>query len=650
MKTNLKDTGISGLVTVLVAGCILSMAVVAGFYHVALGHVARSAAVSSAESQARLRSSYALIESLSLTQNALQSLLREKDPDVLERLIDDLDARQVDLSERIDGFGASGSAVSQSFGAWRTACKDIVATFLRGENAEANSALVNRLMPESEKVLAQVKRVNDLSAREADGRTAEMSASMERLRYRAVAAVAIAATLITAGGLALRRLVARGTGAVAEMLGRLTSLHAANQVLEARVKERTAEIQRSNAQMKAIHEASLDGVLVLDADWRVIEFNPAAHRSFNCKPGAAVGKPLRELVPVENPASILGKPVEATARRLDGTSFPAEIAITAAAIDQGPPLYVASLRDVTERKRAEAEREELNARLVSASRHAGMAEVATGVLHNVGNVLNSVNVSANVVATKLRDSELSSLTKVVGMIREHKQDLSSFLTCDDRGKLIPEFIADLSDCLDQEHRAMLAEVSTLAQGVEHIKQIVMAQQSLARHGSEVNAPSDPRKLVESALTMQGGSLEREGIEVERRFDGCPDSCAIDAHKVLQILVNLVTNARQAVRSNADDQPRRITLVVATTEQGTLRFQVIDTGAGIAPEHLTRIFSHGFTTKSDGHGFGLHSAANAATEMGGSLRATSEGRGRGATFTLEVPLVAEQSVRGELCQT
>jgi two-component system NtrC family sensor kinase len=61
--------------------------------------------------------------------------------------------------------------------------------------------------------------------------------------------------------------------------------------------------------------------------------------------------------------------------------------------------------------------------------------------------------------------------------------------------------------------------------------------------------------------------------------------------------------------------------------------------GIAPENLTRIFSHGFTTRTDGHGFGLHSAALAAQQMGGRLTAQSDGPGRGATFTLELPVAA-----------
>jgi signal transduction histidine kinase len=319
----------------------------------------------------------------------------------------------------------------------------------------------------------------------------------------------------------------------------------------------------------------------------------------------------------------VGKKTEVTAQRPDGSRFPAEIAVTAADID-GPPVYIASLRDLTEQKKAEAEREELNKRLLTASRHAGMAEVATGVLHNVGNVLNSVNVSANVVAGKIRESELPSLAKVSQMLSSRREDLASFLTADERGKLVPSFIEDLAKCLSEEQSAMLSELATLSRGIEHIKEIVSSQQSLAKR-STVLSDTEPAKLIESALTMQTGSLERHGIEVVRRFES-NEPAAIDTHKVLQILINLINNARQSVIA-AGGASKRITLVIqrfSVAGEKRLRFQVIDTGNGIAAEHLTRIFSHGFTTKQDGHGFGLHSAANAAKEMRGSLTVASEG--------------------------
>ena len=650
----IKNAGVSGLLLVLVGVCVLSMAGVAAYYHMALGRVAREAAQSSEAVQNGLRSSHALVESLTLTQNALQTLLRERDPDVIEKLVDDLQIKQRDLSERIKRIGVGGREVESQFEAWSKARQQIVETFLRGDNAQANSELVNRLMPQSERVLAEVRKVNGANEKEAGERSTRAGAYVVKTRDRAIMVIAAVALIIAAGGAALRQQVARGTGAVAEALGRLTTLRAANEALEERVKERTAQIARSNAQMAAIYQTSLECIFVLDDQGRIIEFNPAAEQAFECGTHDAVGKRFGEFV-TSGPrgalhgngngngdrGALLGKRIEVTARRPDGTTFPAEMALTAAKIE-GPALYIASLRDISERRRAEAERDDLNNRLLIASRQAGMNEVATGVLHNVGNVLNSVNVSATVITNKLKQSEVGSLAKVGEMIREHKQDLASFLTTDERGKMVPEFICDLAKCIGEEQEAMLAELTTLTKGVEHIKQTVCAQQSLARRGSVLSLVR-PSELIEMAMTMQGRALVRHEIEVVRELEDV-SAFPVDKHKVVQILINLISNAKHAVKAGSS-HPRRITLGVesADTADGPrVRFVIKDNGVGIPPENMTKIFSHGFTTKKDGHGFGLHSAANSAKEMGGSLTAASDGPGHGATFTLEIPIEPERS--------
>jgi signal transduction histidine kinase len=277
--------------------------------------------------------------------------------------------------------------------------------------------------------------------------------------------------------------------------------------------------------------------------------------------------------------------------------------------------------------------------LMKAARSAGMAEIATSVLHNVGNVLNSVNVSARLVADKLRLSEVPSLTKVSDMMTQHQPDLGDFLTQDSRGKLIPGFIKELAACLGSEQDAMLAEVTNLSSGIDHIKRIVAAQQSMAKT-SQVNSQVKPAALIETAIAMQGtgGDMAKSDIEITRNVIDCPEAM-LDQHKVLQILINLISNAGHAVMVRPAGQ-RRITVSlepIHTPDGDRVRYQVSDNGVGIAQKNLAKIFSHGFTTKKEGHGFGLHSAANAAREMRGSLSASSDGPNKGATFTLEIPV-------------
>ncbi len=304
-------------------------------------------------------------------------------------------------------------------------------------------------------------------------------------------------------------------------------------------------------------------------------------------------------------------------------------------VEEGrPTLLRGVMLDITERKRAERELEELHQQLLATSRKAGMAEVATGVLHNVGNVLNSVNVSATLVQDQVRKSRLSHLAKTVALFREHGQNLGHFLTQDSQGRKLPEFLSKLSDHLHSEQQDLLGELGALTKNIEHIKEIVAMQQSYARVSGVIETlPS--AELVEDALHINAAGLARHGVEIVRDFTDVPP-VAIDKHKALQILINLISNAKYAVSEN---QPyhKRITLKLGVSAAGHVAITVQDNGHGIAPENLTKIFGHGFTTKREGHGFGLHSGANAAREMGGRLLVHSDGLGCGAAFTLELPV-------------
>lgn len=284
------------------------------------------------------------------------------------------------------------------------------------------------------------------------------------------------------------------------------------------------------------------------------------------------------------------------------------------------------------------ELESAHKQLVDISRQAGMAEVATGVLHNVGNVLNSVNVSANLVTESVQNSKTAGLARVVALLGEHEKDLGTFITTDSRGKHLSAYLAQLSEHLLAEQQASIKELNLLRGNIEHIKDIVTMQQCYAKV-SGVKEVLKVTDLVEDSLRMIAGALIRHGVEIAREFADVP-AVNVDKHKVLQILVNLIRNAKHAC-SESERPEKRVTLRVANAE-GRVKISVIDTGVGIPPANLTRIFNHGFTTRKDGHGFGLHSGALAAKELGGSLSVHSDGIGLGATFTLELPLESPES--------
>ena len=293
-------------------------------------------------------------------------------------------------------------------------------------------------------------------------------------------------------------------------------------------------------------------------------------------------------------------------------------------------------KDVTSQKVAEAALEKTRRELVDASRTAGMAEVATGVLHNVGNVLVSINIATDSVVTAVRNSKIDLIPKITAMLREHEGDLAKFLSEDPKGRMLPVFLEQLSSYLAEDRRKMLAELESLRGHVAHVKDIVAMQQNYAKLAGATE-PLEPRELVEDALRMNTAALARHEVAVIRDFQ--PSGLVLaERGKVLQILVNLIRNAKYACDESTSGH-KEIALHIRPGAPGRVVIEVADTGVGIAPEHLGKLFNHGFTTKKDGHGFGLHSSANAAHAMNGSLTARSDGKGTGATFTLELPAAA-----------
>jgi PAS domain S-box-containing protein len=292
------------------------------------------------------------------------------------------------------------------------------------------------------------------------------------------------------------------------------------------------------------------------------------------------------------------------------------------------------LTDITLRKSAERELENVHRALVDASRQAGMAEVASSVLHNVGNVLNSINVSMSLITEAVTKSRVSNLARIADLIREHRENIGDFLVKDPKGSQLPEYICHLADFLNREQTNLVNEVNETRKHIEHVKEIVSMQQGFAK-ACGVTEKVSAVDLVEDALRLNSGALSRHQIQVVRDFPREAPQFTVERHKVLQILVNLIKNAKEAC--DESDQTEKKLAVRVKADHDQVGISIIDNGVGIRPENLTRIFNHGFTTRAHGHGFGLHSGALAAKEMGGSLTVNSDGPGKGATFLLQLPL-------------
>ncbi len=294
--------------------------------------------------------------------------------------------------------------------------------------------------------------------------------------------------------------------------------------------------------------------------------------------------------------------------------------------------YEGTVEDITDRKQAEAELAKVHRQLLDASRLAGKAEIATSILHNVGNSLNCVNLSVQQLSDSARRIKVGNLEKVAQLMQEQGSQLGEFMTQTPKGKQIPRYLGEFVEHLTEEQTVMVEEVARLRKHLDHLRSIVAMQQSYAKV-TNITEEIPVAELIEEALQINGAVLNGEEVPVVREFGGNP-KLIIDRHKTLQILVNLLRNAQHACLGTGEPDKRVVVSVQDSPQRVEIRIQ--DNGVGIPPENLNRIFNHGFTTRKDGHGFGLHSGAIAAREMGGTLKASSEGEGRGAVFTLELP--------------
>jgi signal transduction histidine kinase len=298
-----------------------------------------------------------------------------------------------------------------------------------------------------------------------------------------------------------------------------------------------------------------------------------------------------------------------------------------------------AIREGLIRKRVLIERDQLRKQLEDVSFNNEKADVASTVLHNVGNVLNSVNVSVNVVHELVNQSSVILVHRMAELLKGHDEDWGVFLTQDPKGKRIPQALVKLGSHLIEEQQTVLKEIQGLVRNIDHVKQIIFSHQTMAKSRGMCESLS-VMELLDQAVELNFQPEDANWIRIQRDYQAVP-AILIDRHRLLQILVNLLKNAKQAMQLQGGSSHILTVRVEGRSDDGlSVVMTIRDTGIGIAPEHLARMFTRGFTTKQDGNGIGLHSSMVTIHSMGGSLQVHSDGVGTGATFTLTLPAQRE----------
>ena len=417
-----------------------------------------------------------------------------------------------------------------------------------------------------------------------------------------------------------------------------------------------SEVKARETNYRAIFENAVEGIYRSTPDGTYLEVNPALARMYgygspkqllnqvkDIQQQIYVDASMRERFKEAIEEADVVHGLEYQVRRRDGQIiWISESARVVRDAHGRAQYYEGFIEEITKRKQAEAALRTSQQQLIETSRQIGMAEVATGILHNMGNALNSVNVSTGVIADKVLGSKVNGVVKAAALMEAHAEELGKFIATDPKGQQLPKYLGQLGDHLVREQSGLHEEVKRLRKSLEHINAILSIQQNYAK-GLGTADKANPIELLEDALYMSGGWLNRHEIEVVREYASDLPIVKVPKHAVLQILINLIRNAEKACQG-AGSKAKRIALRMVTSRGGRyLRIEVADNGMGIPEANLERIFDHGFTTRKDGHGFGLHSGATMAKELGGSLTAMSDGPGKGSTFTLEFPCATEDRI-------
>jgi len=403
----------------------------------------------------------------------------------------------------------------------------------------------------------------------------------------------------------------------------------------------------SEMRKRLIFDKTMISIVIIGETGKIMELNHAAEALFNYSEKDLIGKDIANIILlpqkreqfhkslanyIESQSdSFIGHLMEIVTKHKNGSDLHLEATIIPYHSFSGVLSFICFFFDITERIQSVEKIKKLNNEMVKIAREAGMSEVASNVLHNVGNVLNSVNISFTLVKEHIVRSELDSLTEVCKLMDDHRQNLGDYITKDTKGMLIPKYLQMLAPRWVKEKKSILEELNRLNENINHIKNILTVQQTLNKVSGfkEIISIKD---AIEEAIAIS--DVNQTNITLNKNFLEMKP-VLVDNNKLLQILINIIKNAKDAVFET--ENPNKILSLDLKSSNGLFTISVADNGNGIPKENLIKIFSHGFTTKKKGHGFGLHASALAAKDMGGELRVESGGPTKGSIFILELPM-------------
>ncbi len=425
-----------------------------------------------------------------------------------------------------------------------------------------------------------------------------------------------------------------------------------NATLEEKILERTKDLKASESRVRAVLDNITEGITVIDGNGIIQSVNPAVVNMFNYKETelkntcfsqllSQNNSPFRDFKVNDNGINVAdfiitsGKQAfEFAGLQQDGAEFPIDCIFNEMPVADNT-LYICVMRDISSRKEAEAHLENAQQELRASAHQAGMAEIATGILHNIGNILNSVSLSAEEINRLLKEFKFPMFDKAISMLVDNKENLTEFLSKDQKGDKLVDYLVVINESFEKDLVLSNNEIEHMKSHIEMIKDVIGTQQEYAK-GNHFSEAIDINRLLEDAIKIEKNSLSKNFISLAINCSEIPD-CEVHKSKLLQVMTNLIKNAKEATIENNSIEQRQISIESGKLDSHFAYIRIKDNGIGITEENLAKIFQHGFTTKQNGHGFGLHSSIVAMKEMKGNISAESDGMNLGTTFTVSVPL-------------
>ncbi|KTD06547.1 Two-component sensor histidine kinase [Legionella gratiana] len=399
------------------------------------------------------------------------------------------------------------------------------------------------------------------------------------------------------------------------------------------------ELEKLELEKRNIIEYTPEPIIITNGKGVIKLINHAVKKTFSCQIEEIQGQSIDTIFSLKA-INIKGEVEKTPLSEQMGTRLGEEYLITykeqsipielkTSLLDNHSKIYI--LRDISERKKHEKELALLNQKLMMIAREAGMSDVSRMLLHNIGNILNSVLVTLSLMQDELKNSRLNYLEQISDLFKQHIDNIGDFLTHDEKGKKIPKYMVLLGEYWGIDSENYLVQLKSMNDSVDKI--IAVIRNFQFHHAATVIEKIDITELLESVLDIHINRLKKHGIRLLKHYALVP-LIEQDRFKIWHILNNLITNAIDSVNAAEPKNPT-VDLYVEKTKTG-VRLKITDNGIGIAEDLLVSIFLFRHTSKLDGNGIGLHSSSILAKEIGASLKAYSEGEGKGATFTLDIP--------------